>query len=321
MSERLEATRNAYGEALVKLGRTNKNVVVLDADLSPSTKTSKFAEEFPERFFDVGVAEANLISMAAGFASAGKTAFASTFSVFGTEKGLNQFKQSAAYPKLNVKLVVTHGGISVGEDGVSHFCIEDIAVMRSLPNVTVVVPADAIETIVATKAIAEYEGPVFMRLSRPKTPLIYEEGYRYDGTDLTFQLGKSVTLKEGGDVTIVATGLMVAEALVAASNLAKEGIDAGVINVHTIKPLDQEAILRAARESGAVVTAEEHNILGGLGGAVAEVLVENTPVPMARVGIRNSFGESGPWKELFAKYGLTSSDILKKVKELIKRRG
>ena len=321
MSEHFEATRNAYGEALVELGLANKNVVVLDADLSPSTKTCKFAEEFPERFFDVGVAEANLISMAAGFASAGKIAFASAFSVFGTEKGLNQFKQSAAYPKLNVKLVVTHGGISVGEDGVSHFCIEDIAVMRSLPNVTVVVPADAIETRVATKAIAEHEGPVFMRLSRPKTPWVYEEGYRYAGTELTFQLGKSVTLKEGEDVTIVATGLMVAEALVAASILAKEGIDAGVIDVHTIKPLDQEAILRAARESGAIVTAEEHSILGGLGGAVAEVLVENTPVPMARVGIRDSFGESGPWKELFAKYGLTSSDIVKKVKEVMKRRG
>ncbi len=306
MSEHFEDVRSAYGAALIELGRVNKNLVVLDADLSPSTKTCKFAEEFPERFFDVGVAEANLISMAAGFAS---------------EKGLNQFKQSAAYPELNVKLVVTHGGISVGGDGVSHFCIEDIAVMRSLPNVTVVVPADAIETRVATKAIAEHEGPVFMRLSRPKTPCVYEEGYRYSGTKLTFQLGKSVTLKEGKDVTIVATGLMVAEALVAASNLAKEGIDAGVINVHTIKPLDQEAILRAARESGAIVTAEEHNILGGLGGAVAEVLVENTPVPMARVGIRDSFCESGSWKELFAKYGLTSSDIVKKVKEVMKRRG
>jgi len=321
MSEHFEDVRSAYGAALIELGRVNKNLVVLDADLSPSTKTCKFAEEFPERFFDVGVAEANLISMAAGFASAGKIAFASTFSVFGTEKGLNQFKQSAAYPELNVKLVVTHGGISVGGDGVSHFCIGDIAVMRSLPNVTVVVPADAIETRVATKAIAEHKGPVFMRLCRPKTPCVYEAGYRYSGTKLTFQLGKSVTLKEGKDATIVATGLMVAEALVAASNLAKEGIDAGVINVHTIKPLDQEAILRAARESGAIVTAEEHNILGGLGGAVAEVLVENTPVPMARVGIRDSFCESGSWKELFAKYGLTSSDIVKKVKEVMKRRG
>ncbi len=321
MSERLGASRDAYGTALVEIGRANKNVVVLDADLSPSTKTSKFAKEFPERFFDVGVAEANLISMAAGFASEGKISFASTFSVFGTEKGLNQFKQSAAYPQLNVKLVVTHGGISVGGDGVSHFCIEDIAVMRSLPNVTVIIPADAIETGVGTKAIAEYDGPVFMRLCRPKTPLVYEEGYRYAGTDLTFQVGKSVTLKEGGDVTIVATGLMVAEALIAASDLAKEGIDAGVINVHTIKPIDQEAILRAARESGAIVTAEEHSILGGLGGAVAELLVENAPVPMARVGIRDIFGESGDWKDLFVKYGLTSPDIVKKAKEVIKRRG
>jgi transketolase len=321
MSERLEATRDAYGMALVEIGRENKNVVVLDADLSPSTKTIDFAKEFPERFFDVGVAEANLVSMAAGFASAGKIAFASTFSVFGTEKGLNQFKQSVAYPRLNVKLVVTHGGISVGEDGVSHFCIEDIAIMRSLPNVTVVVPADGIETKVATKAIAEYCGPVFMRLSRPKTPLIYEDGYRYAGADLTFRLGKGVVLREGRDVTIVATGLMVPEALAAASDLAREGIDAGVINIHTIKPLDEEAILVAARETGAIVTAEEHNVLGGLGGAVAEVLVENYPVPMARVGIMDTFGESGPWKELFAKYGLTSSEMVKRAKEVVKRRG
>ena len=320
MSNLLETSRDAYGMTLVEIGQVNKNVVVLDADLSPSTRTILFAEKFPERFFDVGVAEANLISMAAGFASAGKIAFASTFSVFGVEKGLNQFKQSVAYPNLNVKLVVSHGGISPGGDGVSHFCIEDIAIMRALPNVTVVVPADAVETRVATRAIAEYRGPVFMRLCRPKPPLVYEEGYRYAGKELTFQLGKSITLKEGDDVTILATGLLVAEALIAASDLAKEGIDAGVINIHTIKPIDQEAILTAARKSGAVVTAEEHNILGGLGGAVAELLVENEPVPMARVGIRDTFCESGGWQELFAKYGLTSPDIVKKVREVMKRR-
>lgn len=320
MSERLEGTRDAYGETLVELGRANKDIVVLDADLSPSTKTMKFAREFPERFFDVGIAEANLISMAAGFASAGKIAFASTFSVFGTEKGLNQFKQSVVYPGLNVKLVVTHGGISVGEDGVSHFCIEDLAVMRTLPNTTVVVPADAIETRFATKAIVEHDGPVFMRLSRPKTPLIYEKGYRYKGSELRFQLGKGVTLKDGKDVTIVATGLMVAEALAAAADLAKEGVDAGVINVHTIKPIDKDAILSAARESGALVTAEEHSIFGGLGGAVAELLVENYPVPMERVGVRDCFCESGPWRDLFTKYGLTSNDIVKKAREAMKRR-
>jgi len=313
--------REAYGEALVELGETNPDIVVLDADLSPSTKTCMFAEKFPDRFFDVGVAEANLISVAAGLASSGKIAFASTFSVFGTEKGLNQFKQSAVYPRLNVKLVVSHGGISLGQDGVSHFCVEDIAIMRAMPNLAVVVPADAIETKVATKAIAEYEGPVFMRLVRPKTVCIYEEGYKYAGEELTFKVGKSVTLREGSDVAIIATGLMVAEALAAASDLEKEGIDASVINVHTIKPLDRDAILKAARESGAVVTAEEHNVYGGLGGAVAEVLVENYPVPVGMVGIRDTFCESGPWKELFRKYGLTSADIVRKAKEVIERRG
>jgi transketolase len=320
MSERLVATRDAYGEALVEIGRVNKRVVVVDADLSPTTKTLMFAKEFPDRFFDVGVAEANLISVAAGLASAGKIAFASTFAVFGVEKGLNQFKQSVAYPRLNVKLVTTHGGMSVGEDGASHFCLSDIAIMRSLPNVTVILPADAIETKVATKAIAEYKGPVFMRLSRPKTPLIYEDGYRYEGRDLNFEIGKSLTLREGRDVTIVATGLMVAESLRAASDLAREGIDAGVINVHTIKPLDQDAILRAASSTGALVTVEEHNILGGLGGAVAEVLVEEAPVPMVRVGVRDTYAESGPWKELFVKYGLTALDIAKAVKKVMARK-
>jgi len=320
MSDRVAALRDAYGEALAELGRTNERIVVLDADLSPTTKTSIFAKEFPDRFFDVGVAEANLISVAAGLASAGKIAFASTFTVFGVEKGLNQFKQSVAYPRLNVKLVTTHGGMSVGEDGSSHFCLEDIAIMRSLPHVTVILPADAIETKAATKVIAEYNGPVFMRLSRPKTPLIYDDGYRYEGRDLDFKIGKSLTLRDGKDVTIVATGLMVAEALRAASDLVKEGIDAGVINVHTIKPLDREAILRAARGTGALVTVEEHNIIGGLGGAVAEVLVEEAPVPMVRVGIRDTYGESGPWKELFAKYGLTAANIAQAAKKVMKRK-
>jgi transketolase len=313
-------TREAYGKTLVELGRKNKDVVVLDADLSSSTKTGMFGKEFPERFFNLGVAEANMVSMAGGLASCGKIAFASTFSVFGTEKGLNQFKQSVVFPKLNVKLVVTHGGMSVGADGVSHFCIEDIAIMRSLPNLVVVLPADAIETEVATRAIAEYNGPVFMRLSRPKTPLIYEEGYRYAGKQLNFQIGRGVSLREGEDVTIIATGLMVHEALVAASNLAREGVSADVINLHTVKPLDQKAVLEAARKTGAVVTAEEHSVIGGLGGAVAELLAENFPVPVMRVGIRDVFGESGPWKELFTKYGLTASEIENAAKEAIRRK-
>ncbi|MGQ9788552.1 MAG: transketolase family protein [Candidatus Hadarchaeaceae archaeon] len=320
MAERLSGTREAYGETLVELGIENKNIVVLDADLSPSTKTILFAQKFPERFFDVGVAEANLISVAAGLASAGKTAFASTFSVFGVEKTLNQFKQSVAYPNMNVKLVATHGGISVGEDGSSHFCIEDIAVMRSLPNVTVIIPADAVETKVATRAIAEKFGPVYMRLSRPKTPQIYEDGYRFQGRELKFEIGKSVTLRRGKDVTILATGVMVAESLLAAQELEKKGIQAGVINFHTIKPLDKEAILRAAAYTGAVVTVEEHTVIGGLGSAVAEVLVEENPVPMFRVGINDTYAESGPWRELFTKYGLTSLDIVKASEKVLKRK-
>ncbi|MGC8816589.1 MAG: transketolase family protein [Candidatus Hadarchaeum sp.] len=320
MFEKLAGTREAYGETLVELGREDRNIVVLDADLSPSTRTILFAQEFPERFFDVGVAEANLISIAAGLASAGKIAFASTFSVFGVEKGLNQFKQSVAYPNLNVKLVTTHGGISVGEDGSSHFCIEDIAVMRSLPNVTVILPADAVETRVATKKIAKTYGPVYMRLNRPKTPQIYEEGYRSQGKKLKFEIGRSISLKEGEDVTILATGVMVSESLKAAQELSNRGIKAGVINFHTIKPIDKETILRAAADTGAIVTVEEHTIFGGLGGAVAEVLAEENPVPMVRVGIKDTYAESGPWRELFAKYGLTSADIVKAAEKLVRRK-
>jgi len=320
MSERVAATRDVYGETLVELGRTNKDIVVLDADLSPSTKTNLFAKEFPDRFFDVGIAEANLVSVAAGLASAGKVAFASTFTVFAVEKGLNQFKQSVAYPKLNVKLVTTHGGMSVGEDGSSHFCIEDVAIMRAMPNVTVLVPSDGVETRFATRAIAKQSGPFFMRLSRPKTSLIFDDDYGYGGRDFDFEVGKSVPLKDGKDVTIFAMGLMVAESLSAASELAKDGIDAGVVDVHTVKPLDKEAILQAAAHTGALVTAEEHNIYGGLGGAVAEVLVEEAPVPMARVGIMDTYGESGSWKDLFVKYGLTAQNITTAVKKVLKRK-
>lgn len=321
MSERVAATRDVYGETLVELGRANKDIVVLDADLSPSTKTILFAKEFPDRFFDVGIAEANLVSVAAGLASAGKIAFASTFTVFGVEKGLNQFKQSVAYPNLNVKLVTTHGGMSVGEDGSSHFCIEDLAIMRAMPNVTVMVPSDGVETRFATRAIAKYRGPVFMRLSRPKTPLIFDDDYRYGGRNFDFEIGKSVPLRNGKDVTIFATGLMVAESLLAASYLSKEGIDAGVINFHTIKPFDREAILQAAANTGALVTVEEHNIFGGLGGAVAEVLADEAPTPMIRVGIMDTYGESGSWMDLFAKYGLTAQNIVAAAKKVIKRKG
>jgi len=312
------ATREAYGEALVELGRVDNRIVVLDADLSTSTRTILFAKEFPHRFFNFGIAEANMMCAAAGLASSGKIAFASTFAVFASGRAYNQFRTSIAYPQLNVKVVATHGGISVGEDGVTHQCVEDIAIMRALPHTTVIVPADGIETKEAVKAIIEWPGPVYMRLSRPATPLIYEEGYKFNGRPLRYKVGEAVKLTEGKDVTIVAAGIMVSEALTAAASLEKEGISAAIMNVHTIKPLDESAIMKTAKETGAVVTVEEHSILGGLGGAVAEVLVENAQVPMIRVGIRDAFGESGTTTELLMKYGLTAPDIIEASKRAIK---
>jgi len=312
------ATREAYGEALVELGRVDNRIVVLDADLSTSTRTILFAREFPERFFNFGIAEANMMCAAAGLASCGKIVFASTFAVFASGRAYNQFRTSIAYPQLNVKVVATHSGISVGEDGVTHQCVEDIAMMRALPHTTVIVPTDGIETKEAVKASVEWPGPVYMRLGRPAIPLVYEEGYKFDGRTLKFKVGEAVKLNEGKDVTIIATGMMVSEALTAATSLAKEGIGASVMNIHTIKPLDEFAIVKTAKETGAVVTAEEHNILGGLGGAVAEVLVENVQVPMIRVGIRDAFGESGTTSELLMKYGLTASDIIAASKRVLK---
>lgn len=315
---RKAATREAYGEALVELGRVDNRIVVLDADLSTSTRTILFAKKFPDRFFNFGIAEANMMCVAAGLASCGKVVFASTFAVFASGRAYNQFRTSIAYPQLNVKVVATHGGISVGEDGVTHQCVEDIAMMRALPHTNVIVPADGIETKEAVKAIIEWPGPVYMRLSRPATPLIYEEGYKLNGRPLRYKVGDAVKLMEGKDVTIVATGIMVSEALTAAASLEKEGISAAIMNVHTIKPLDESAIVKTAKETGAVVTAEEHSILGGLGGAVAEVLVENAQVPMIRVGIRDAFGESGTTSELLMKYGLTAPDIIEASKRAIK---
>ena len=312
------ATREAYGEALVELGRVDNRIVVVDADLSTSTRTILFAKEFPERFFNLGIAEANMMCVGAGLASCGKVVFASTFAVFASGRAYNQFRTSIAYPQLNVKVVATHGGISVGEDGVTHQCVEDIAMMRALPHTTVIVPADGIETKEAVKASVEWLGPVYMRLGRPATSLVYEEGYKFNGRSVKFNVGEAVKLNEGKDVTIVATGMMVSEALTAATSLAKERISATVMNIHTIKPLDESAIVEAARETGAVVTAEEHNILGGLGGAVAEVLVEKSQVPMIRVGIRDAFGESGTTSELLVKYGLTASDIIAASKRILK---
>jgi transketolase len=307
------ATRTAYGQTLVKLGEENKNIVVLDADLSKSTKTADFAKKFPERFINAGIAEANLIGMAAGLAAAGKVPFASTFAIFAAGRAFEQIRNSVAYPKMNVKIAATHSGITVGEDGGSHQSVEDVALMRSLPNMTVIVPADAIDTAGAIQAAAAYNGPVYIRLGRLDVPVILPEDYR-------FELGKAVVLREGWDAAVFANGMMLGMALEAAGELAKQGIEIAVVNVATVKPLDIETIVEVSKQAGAVVTAEEHSILGGLGGAVAEVLVENCPVPMERVGLKDTFGESGAPTALLEKYGLTSDAIVKAVEKVITRK-
>jgi transketolase len=307
------ATRTAYGQTLVKLGEENKNIVVLDADLSKSTKTADFAKKFPERFINAGIAEANLIGMAAGLAAAGKVPFASTFAIFAAGRAFEQIRNSVAYPKMNVKIAATHSGITVGEDGGSHQSVEDVALMRSLPNMTVIVPADAIDTAGAIQAAAAYNGPVYIRLGRLDVPVILPEDYR-------FELGKAVVLREGWDAAVFANGMMLGMALEAAGELAKQGIEIAVVNVATVKPLDVETIAEVSKQAGAVVTAEEHSILGGLGGAVAEVLVENCPVPMERVGLKDTFGESGAPTALLEKYGLTSDAIVKAVQKVITRK-
>jgi transketolase len=307
------ATRDAYGEALAELGAVNENIVVLEADLSKSTKTSDFKKVYPERFFNMGIAEQNMIGTAAGFAAAGKTPFASTFAVFAAGRAYDQIRNSIAYPNLNVKIAATHAGLTVGEDGGSHQMLEDIALMRALPNMTVIVPADGIETKQVIKAAAELEGPVYIRLGHPKVPVLL-------GDDYKFEVGKGVVLKEGTDVTLIGTGIMVSKAMEAAELLAAEGISAAVVNISTIKPLDAELIIAQAQKTGAVVTCEEHTICGGLGSAVAEVLVENCPVPMARVGVEDKFGESGLPDELLEKYGLSASNIAAKAKAVIAKK-
>ena len=307
------ATRDAYGQALAELGALNDKVVVLDADLSKSTKTNDFKKVYPERFFNMGIAEQNLLGTAAGFAAAGKIPFASSFAVFAVGRAYDQIRNSIAYPKLNVKIAATHAGLTVGEDGGSHQMLEDIALMRALPNMTVIVPADGVETKQVIMAAAKYVGPVYIRLGRPKVPVLFDETYK-------FEIGKGVVLKEGTDVTLVATGIMVSKAVEAAEALAAEGISAAVVNISTIKPLDNALITEMAQKTGAVVTCEEHNIYGGLGSAVAEVLVENCPVPMARVGVEDSFGESGLPDQLLEKYGLTAANIADKAKAVIARK-
>lgn len=304
------ATRDAYGKTLVALGAKNENVVVLDADLSKSTKTHGFKVEYPERFFNMGIAEANMMGVAAGLAAAGKVPFASTFAVFAAGRAFEIIRNSICYPKLNVKICATHAGITVGEDGASHQAIEDLAIMRALPNMTVLCPADGISAAKLVEAAAEFNGPVYVRLGRSGIPVLYKE-------DQKFEIGKGIELAEGNDVTIVATGIMVGEALAARETLAQEGISARVIDIHTIKPMDQEILIKAATETKAIVTAEEHNIVGGLGSAVAEVVAEKAPVKVLRVGVEDTFGESGKPAELLEKYELTAAKIVKKVKEAL----
>jgi transketolase len=307
------ATRDVYGKVLAQLGAENKDIVVLDADLSKSTKTCDFAKAFPERFFDMGVAEQNMLGTAAGFAAAGKIPFASSFAIFAVGRAFEQIRNSIAYPKLNVKIAATHAGISVGEDGASHQSIEDIAIMRVLPNMTVIIPADGIETELAVKAAVAYKGPVYLRLGRLALPVLFDDSYK-------FEIGKANMVREGSDVTVIACGLMVGPALEAADKLAGENIGVRVINMHTIKPIDREAIEKAARETKAIVTAEEHNIIGGLGSAVAEVLTATVPVVQEMVGVKDTFGESGPPAELLEKYGLNADAIVDAVKKVILRK-
>ena len=303
------ATREAYGKALATLGAENENVVVLDADLSKSTKTADFKKACPDRFINMGIAEGNMMTVAAGLASCDKIPFASTFAIFATGRAFEQIRNSICYPKLNVKICATHAGITVGEDGASHQSIEDISLMRTLPNMTVINPSDAIETEAAIKAVMDYNGPCYIRLGRSGVSVIN------DNDDYKFEIGKGCVLREGKDATIIATGIMVEAALEAYNILAEEGIRVRVINMHTIKPIDEELIIKAARETKLIVTAEEHSVIGGLGSAVAEVVTSNSPVTVLRVGIKDVFGESGKPSELLKAYGLTAEDIVKTVKK------
>lgn len=306
------ATREAYGAALCSLAQ-KYDFVVLDADLAAATKTGMFKKQYPERFFDCGIAEGNMMSVAAGIASTGKPVFASSFAMFASGRAFEQIRNSIGYPHLNVKIGATHGGISVGEDGATHQCNEDFALMRSIPGMVVINPCDAVEAAAAVEAALIHNGPVYMRFGRYALPIL-------NGEDYKFELGKGVLMADGTDVTLVGTGFMVSTCLEARELLAKEGISARVVNIHTIKPIDADIIVKAANETGALVTAEEHTIYGGLGSAVAEVLVENCPVPMARVGVEDTFGRSGTVPALMEYYGLTAENIAKKAKEVIARK-
>ena len=304
------ATRESYGKALVELA-DKYDFVVLDADLAAATKTGLFKKAYPDRFFDCGIAEGNMMTVAAGIASTGKTVFASSFAMFAAGRAFEQVRNSIGYPHLNVKIGATHGGITVGEDGATHQCLEDIALMRTIPGMTVINPADAVEAKAAVEAAMQTYGPFYMRFGRYAVPVIN------DNPDYKFEVGKGVALRDGKDVTLIASGLMVSIALEAAELLKAEGIEARVINIHTIKPIDREIIVKAAKETGAIVTCEEHNIIGGLGSAVAEVICEECPVPMLRVGVEDKFGKSGAVVPLLEEYGLTKENIADKAKKAI----
>lgn len=304
------ATRNAYGDTLKELGDINKDIVVLDADLSGSTKTSVFAKAFPERFINVGIAEQNLMGTAAGLAAAGKIPFASSFAMFATGRAFEIIRNSICYPKLNVKIAATHAGLTVGEDGATHQALEDISIMRSLPNIIVLSPADAVETRQCIIKAVEHHGPVYIRLGRAKVPVIFDNDYE-------FEIGKGVELREGTDISIIGTGVMVERAILASEKLAEEGIAARVINMASIKPIDKDIIIKAAKETKGIITVEEHSIIGGLGSAVAEVVSESHPTKVLRIGTMDTFGESGDGFELLDKYGLSVDNIVKKAKEIL----
>lgn len=306
------ATRESYGNALVELGKEHENLVVLDADLAEATKTGIFKKEFPERHIDCGIAECNMIGIAAGLAATGKVPFASSFAMFAAGRAFEQVRNSVGYPHLNVKIGATHAGISVGEDGATHQCNEDIALMRTIPGMIVINPSDDVEARAAVKAAYELDGPVYLRFGRLAVPVIN------DRPDYKFEIGKGVLLKEGKDVTIVATGLCVSESLAAAEKLAAEGIDAEVINIHTIKPIDTDIITTSAKKTGKVVTVEEHSVIGGLGSAVCDCLCEKAPTPVCKIGVNDVYGESGPAVKLIEKYGLDANGICEKVKEFLK---
>lgn len=306
-----KATRESYGEALAELSEKYSDLIVLDADLAAATKTGIFKKACPERFFDCGIAEANMMGIAAGIASTGKKVFASSFAMFAAGRAFEIVRNSIGYPHLNVKIGATHAGISVGEDGATHQCNEDIALMRTIPGMTVICPADDVEAKAAVAAALEFNGPVYMRFGRLAVPVFN------DKDTYKFELGKGVQLKDGSDVTIIATGLMVNEALIAADMLAADGINARVINIHTIKPLDREIVCKAARETGVIVTAEEHSVIGGLGSAVADAVTECCPVPVIKVGVNDVFGHSGPAVQLLKEFGLSAENIAEKAKAAV----